>query len=182
MIEKIKDYIESRPPRERAILIAGAAVAFIFILYWLIAGVSSGPSKESSLERAMADQEEFLQVLKQYNTLHDQIQQFDTRLNKTQHDLDLFAMLNNFAQETGIREQIIKMDPSEGAGTEYYDEQYVDMNLQQIPLEPLTRFLQKIEQAPAFLRITRITIKRRYDQSEALDVNLRVNAYMAKQT
>lgn len=182
MMENIKDYLQSRPPRERYILIGGTAVTVVFILYWLVAGMtSSGPSRQGGLDRVLADQKEFHKVLAEYKTLANQVQEFDNRLKSTQEDLDLFATLNSFADQSGIKEQIIKMDPSDGAGTEYYDEWYVDMNLQKIPLEPLTKFMKKIDESSSFLRITRITIKRRFDQSETLDVNLRVNAYRAKQ-
>lgn len=181
MIEKIREYLESRPPRERYILIGGAAVTVVFMLYWMAAGFSSGPSGQSGLDRALSEREEFFKVLEQYKTLHGQVRQIDNRLRMTQENIDLFALLNSFAEQTGIKNQISKMDPSEGAGTEYYDEWYVDMNLDQVPLQPLTTFLEKIEQSSGFLRITRMTVKRRYDASEMLDVNLRVNAYRAKQ-
>ncbi len=182
MIQKIKNYLLKRPPRERYIIIAGLAVAVFFILYWLVTGISSpGPSRKSRLESTLAKQKEFHHVLEKYKALHSSVEEFDRRLNQTQQDLDLFAVLNAFAQQTGIREQIVKMDPSEGSGTEYYQERHVDMNLQKIPLRPLVRFLQKIEGSEEFLRVTKITIKRRFDQSETLDVSIRVNAYSARQ-
>jgi type II secretory pathway component PulM len=182
MMEKIKGYLLKRPPRERYIILAGLAVAFFFILYWLVTGISSpGPSRKSRIERALAEQKEFHHVLEKYKALHSSVQEFDRRLNQTQQDLDLFAVLNEFAQQAGIRDQIVKMDPSEGSGTEYYQEWHVDMNLQKVPLEPLVKFLKQIEGSSEFLRVTRMTIKRRFDQSEALDVTIRVNAYRARQ-
>ena len=104
----------------------------------------------------------------------------DGRISLRPQDFDLYAKINELAFQTGVRAAMIKMDPGSSTSNDYLDEDYVDVVMQRSDLVSVTNFMEKVESLPGLVRITQLSIKTRFDQSQTLDVVMRISAYMNK--
>jgi type II secretory pathway component PulM len=167
--------------RERGIYL-GAALGLslaLVIVSWK--GGGSRRSSGSRLDQAMAQEKQLAELLARYRGVHGQVAEVETRLKQTPQDFDLFKHLNQLVDQAGIRSSVIKMDPIEGTGTDYFREDSVDMNIQKLEMEPLMKFLQSVEESPGGVRISQLQIKKRFDNSNGLDAQVRVTVYRLKE-
>jgi type II secretory pathway component PulM len=59
----------------------------------------------------------------------------------------------------------------------HYREHKVDLKLRQVELQPLSKFLNKIETGRRLIIISRLDIRRRFSEGQTLDVELTATAY-----
>ena len=176
-----KERFEKLSARERG-LILGAALCLVLVA--VIVSLKGGGSRRSSgsrLDQAMAQEKQLAEVLARYRAAHAEIVQVESRLKQTPPGFDLFKHLNGLVDQAGVRSNVIKMDPVEGTGSDYYEEDSVDMNIQKIDLEPMMKFLQSVEDSPGGVRISQVAIKKRFDSSNTMDATLRVTVCRLKQ-
>lgn len=180
---KLKEWLEKLTPRERVLLLAGAACLLV-VLGWF--GFSQrgrgGGAAGSKLDQVVSQEKQAAVLAARYQRQHSQLSAIEDRLRQTPADFDLYKHLDRLVDQAGIRRGVIKMDPVEGSGTDYYSEDYVDMNLQKIELIPLIQFLHSIEDSPGGVRITDLSLKKRFDNSNTLDATIRVSLYRLKES
>jgi type II secretory pathway component PulM len=178
----LRERFEKLTPRERILLLAGAG-CLVAVLGWQLLFRSGRASRSSGsrLEQAVAQEKQVAAQVARYQDRHSQLSAIDDRLRQTPADFDLYKHLDKLVDQAGIRGGVIKMDPVEGTGTDYYFEDYVDMNLQKIELVPLIQFLQSVEESPGGVRINQLSLKKRFDKSDTLDATLRVTLYRLKE-
>ena len=164
--------------RERLFLLAGAVFVLATTIYLIASsGSSNKPAEKTRADTLLQNQKLFAQTLEKYLAIKPLVDKIEGRLNSTPEDFDLYKEVNRLIQQIGIREQVVKMDPGTGGGNDYLKEEYVDLNLQKMKLQPLIDFLQKLESLPAMVRVDQLSIKRRLGASKTLDVIMRVSVY-----
>jgi len=164
--------------RERLFLLAGAVFVLATTIYLIASsGSSNKPAEKTRADTLLQNQKLFAQTLEKYLAIKPLVDKIEGRLNSTPEDFDLYKEVNRLIQQIGIREQVVKMDPGTGGGNDYLKEEYVDLNLQKMKLQPLINFLQKLENLPAMVRVDQLSIKRRLGASKTLDVIMRVSVY-----
>ncbi len=164
--------------RERLFLLAGAVFVLATTIYLIASsGSSNKPAEKTRADTLLQNQKLFAQTLEKYLAIKPLVDKIEGRLNSTPEDFDLYKEVNRLIQQIGIREQVVKMDPGTGGGNDYLKEEYVDLNLQKMKLQPLINFLQKLESLPAMVRVDQLSIKRRLGANKTLDVIMRVSVY-----
>jgi len=167
-------------PREKwaLVLMAIMLIGFSWYMYsWLSkdSGTRRGTTDLKKIER---QRDMFLADLGQYQAIRGPVEETDKNIERTPADYDLDGALIEMANSLGIKIKSVK--EQEGAGTDYYTEFYVDVDMKQVHLDELVSLLEKVEAAPAFLRVSRLSVKRRFSDDRTLDVTVRVTAYGGK--
>jgi hypothetical protein len=180
LLARARAFYSGLKPRERYFVLAGAAALLAFALaLTLTGGKKSGP-KRSKVSTLYRQRDEFFATADRYDELKVLLDRIDGRLKQRPENFDLFAKLNELSDQTGVRAAVIKMDPGQSTSRDYLDEDYVDLNLQKIDLVSLVRFLERVEAVPGLVRIGQLSIKTRFDNSNTLDVVMRISAYREK--
>jgi len=163
-------------PREKKMLVLGAVALVVFIVIWKVTGDEPG-NRGDDLKRVEHNRDLFIADLKEYQRLRGTVEKVDKSLEKTPPDFDLYGALNEMVEDLDLRSAIKKMTPHDASGTEFYSESYVDMDIKEVSLDGLVELLKKIEDSPAFLRVSQLSVKRRFKEEGLLDVSIRVAAY-----
>ena len=166
--------------RERLLLLAGAAVAVVFVAVFALRGCGPKRTGNADLARLQKTRDAFMADLRQYQALAQTIARIDQKLASTPQDYDLFGTVSGIIETLGLRSAIRNIKPNQSAGTDFFTEAYVDMDMQGIKLTDLVNLLQEIEKAPAFIRVSNLSVKKRYGEEGQLDINIRVTAYGLK--
>ena len=177
----LKERWEKLSARERGLVLAALLCLTVVAVVFSWKGGGSRRSSGSRLDQVMASEKRLAEALVRYQKAHQEVEKIESRLKQTPPNFDLFKHLNELVDQAGIRSSVIKMDPLEGTGTDYYKEDSVDMNIQKIELDPLMKFLQGVEDSPGGVRIEKLALKKRFDNSNTLDVTLRVTLYRLKE-
>lgn len=167
-------------PREKKMLAVGAIALAVFIGVWSLAGEDK-KGRGTNLKRVRHDYNQFVTDLNEYQQIRTTVDKIDKKLKRTPSDFDhnsLYETLNGIVEPLGL--PINKMIPHEAGGTDFYTEYYVDMDMKQISLDDLVELLKKIDSSPSFLRVSQLSVKRRFNEEAKLDVSIRVAAYASK--
>jgi hypothetical protein len=66
--------------------------------------------------------------------------------------------------------------PNTPAGRRYLEHD-VDLKIREVDLQTLAKFLRRVETGPRLIFFTRLTLKRRYSETEKLDVEATATAF-----
>ncbi|HUT56164.1 MAG TPA: hypothetical protein VM658_22420 [bacterium] len=168
-------------PREKKLLIAGAVILFVFFIFFYnrFAGPSGGQVED--LKKISRTRDSFMADLKQYQALAGTVTKVEQDLAKTPDGFDLYGAMSGIVDTLALRDKVRNLSQRSGGGGNYHAESYVDMDLKQISLDDLVEVLKKIAEQPAFLRVSTLSVKRRFSDDRTLDVTLRVSVYSKKQ-
>jgi Tfp pilus assembly protein PilO len=181
LFARLKAFYSGLKPRERTLVMIAAACAVAIALIFSVTGGKKKPGTgKSKIAQVNERRKVFLETAAQYGEIKKLLDEVDVRVAQRPLDFDLYGKVNELTDSSGIKPTVIKMDPGESNGDEYLDENYVDMNLQKIDLISLTRFLEQVEKLPGLIRIGQLNIKTRFDNSNTLDVVMRISAYKPK--
>jgi general secretion pathway protein M len=100
---------------------------------------------------------------------------------KRQQNFAIFSRLEEFAGQTGIRNNILYMKPTVSTPSEMYNEESVEVKMEGVTLAQLVRYLHHIENSPQLLKIKRLEIKPRFDNRQILTATFRVSAFTMKE-
>jgi general secretion pathway protein M len=164
-------------PREKLIIAIGlAALAMSLFLYWGLFPLLD--RRERSARQALARENELREILAyqaQYETLQDENKRMTALLARRPADFSLFSFLDQLAGATGIKQNIVYMKPST---TQDADRSYrlsrVEIKLDQVNLDQVSRFLYRIETSPHMIRVPRLSIKQTQQGSGFLEAVLQV--------
>lgn len=103
------------------------------------------------------------------------VAQLEARIGTT--PLQLSGFLEQAAKETGIDIRETNPRPPEPVGRKYL-QQSMDVRLSKVKLEPLMKFLRRLELNPTNLvLVTQLLVRARDDKHEEFDVDLTVSTY-----
>lgn len=162
--------------RERLSLVGCGLVVVLVIVYQFI--VSPYLEARSRLEGALVRKQQELTEIKalsqEYAGLREQEGSVRELLGQREAGFTLFAFLEKQAQSAGIKETIKYMKPSVAAGVSEFDESVVEMRLEGVSLDRLTRFLQLIEVPDLLVTVRRLSMQASTRENGVLDVILQI--------
>jgi general secretion pathway protein M len=165
--------------REQLMIIAGGVAVALLLFYRL--GLSPALERLHTLDRLVAVKERELYQMKTlqgtYVAQKRLMEDVSRTLSQRGPDFAIFSFLEDLASKTGIKDNIKSMTPALTTPGEQFRESSVEMRLEGIALQQLTRYLYDIEQAPQLLRVRRMHIKPRPANPDLLDVTVQVSTF-----
>lgn len=168
-------------PRERLLLgVAALSVAIIALYSFVWEPLDSGRAqlirritgKDKELAEIVRQRETYLELLRRLEANQAAISEGDPNFN-------LFSYLQNSVAQAVSRDHIISMNPSTKAIGTDYQEQLVEIKLQQISLPQLVDVLHRVEKGDHPLRFSRLSIKKRFNDIRNFDVTATVSLLQA---
>jgi general secretion pathway protein M len=165
--------------RERLMLIGGGVVVALVLFYRF--GLSPAIERLRMLDRLVVMKErevhEMKGVSETYLTRKRLMEDVNRSLSQRGQDFAIFSFLEDLANKIGIKTNIMYMKPAMTTPGELFRESSVEMRLEGIALQQLTRYLYDIERAPQLLRVRRMHIKPRTANPDLLDVTFQVSTF-----
>jgi general secretion pathway protein M len=165
--------------REKMMVIAGGVVVALMLFYRF--GLSPALERLRTLDRLVAVKEREVHEMKvlseTYLAQKRMMEDVNRTLSQRDQDFAIFSFLEDLANKIGIKTNIMYMKPALAAPGELFRESSVEMRLEGIALQQLTRYLYDIERAPQLLRVRRLHIKPRPANPDLLDVTFQVSTF-----
>ncbi len=165
--------IERLSPRERVLLGVGAA-AGLLVAVWALAGILS--ERRTTLQAQIAaserDVEEMVRLRDRYLKLRSERDAVRRKLDRGGSDFSLFSHLEGVTRDTLSRDRVAAMNPSTRSVAEGMQEEDVEMRLSGVSLRELVALLYRVEKADLPLLVSRIQMKKRFDQPFVFDATL----------
>jgi general secretion pathway protein M len=164
-------------PREKLILAMGlAAMVVALFVYWAVFPLLD--RRERSERQALAREKELREMVAYQNEYEQQQkEQLLTAdiLAKRTADFSLFSFLDQLAGTTGIKKNIVYMKPSSIRDAEnQYSLSRVEIKLDEVNLDQVSRFLYRIETSPNLIVVPRLSIKQTKQEGGFLEAVLQV--------
>lgn len=167
--------------REKILVVCAAVAVVLFLLFMLV--IAPVLDSSARLDRQIRKAEQDLKRLNAYRRDYNQQKQMLDNLNaqlSQRQDVAIFSRLEKLARDTGTRDKITGMTPSANASSESYTEESVAIEMADVTLEQLAKYLYEIERSPQFFKIRRLTIKPRSNDRQLLAVSFRVSTFTPK--
>jgi|GEM_PF-4344426 len=164
--------------REKILLLACGVFLVVFLLFFLFRG-GGGATDQDPADLAM-QREMLASQIERYEKTKAKIDIIDQKISRTPVNYDLIGEMSKDCNELGLT--LENIDPHEsGSESDPYNEKSVTMNLEDMTLQDLVKLLQRIENSPAFLKVTRMNVKRKtFSEESLLNVRIRVAVYWPK--
>ncbi len=164
-------------PREKVILTLGlAAMAITLFAYWVVFPLMD--RRERSERQAVVREKELREMAayqKEYEQIQKESRHTATLLAKRAPDFSLFSFLDQLAGTTGIKKKIVYMKPSSVRDPEkQYNLSRVEIKLDDVNLDQISRFLYRIETSPHLINVPRLSIKQTKQEGGFLEAVLQV--------
>lgn len=175
-LARLRDAFEGLSARERSLLaLLGAVVVlllFLFGAYTLYDRIDSLEEKNLAMEKALSD---IAKKRGPYLQARARQSQLDARIGSS--PLSLSGFLEQMAKEASIEIRETNPRTPEPIGKKYI-QQSVDLRLGRVKLEPLLKFMHRLETYPSNLvLVTQLSIRARDDKHEEFEVDMTVSTY-----
>ncbi len=157
--------------REKTVVGVGLA-ALVVLFVWF---VLFNPYFETmnNLDRRIAAHRHSLERVEK---IRDQIIQLRQQLaaveTRKKDNRPLFSQVENFTEQTGIREQLLSMRPQPATTQGKFRQQLVEIRLEKISLSQLVKLLYVVEYRSGGVQVKSMRVKPRFDDRSLLDVNM----------
>lgn len=166
---------ERMAPRERrsvaALAVAVVVVAMLLSGYFIFSSIGDSQDENAKIREALAaiakHRDEYLEA-KGRSAMQE------ARIGT--EPPQLIADIEAAAREESIQIAETNERPTAPAGRRY-TEHDVDIKIREVDLQSLTKFLRRVETGPRLIFFTRLTIKRRYSETDKLDVEATATAF-----
>ncbi len=163
--------------REKRVIGLGAAcLAAIILVYGCVLPLLE--RRDRSAQRAVAMENELKDMHRlrvEYNRLQADNQRTAAILKNRPADFSLFSFLDQLAGSSGIKAKIVYMKPSTVKDTDKAsDRSRVEIKLNEVTLEQISRFLFRIETSPHLISVPRLSINQKQQASGFLETVLQV--------
>jgi type II secretory pathway component PulM len=175
-LARLRDAFEGLSARERSLLLLlGAVVVLLLFLiggYTLYDRIDTLEEKNQAMEKALSD---IAKKRGPYLQARARQAQLDSRIGNS--PLQLSGFLEGIAKESGIEIRETNPRTPEPLGKKYI-QQSVDLRLGRVKLEPLLKFMHRLETYPSNLvLVTQLSIRNRDDKHEEFEVDMTVSTY-----
>jgi type II secretory pathway component PulM len=168
-------------PREQKVLLL-AGCALVAILVYL--AVDSALQRYRDLDRDIALQTEELtkvsRLREQYVQTHAQLETIQAKLAGQKNTFSLLSFIEDLAKKENIREKIGSVKPKTLPLNDQYDENMLELQVDDITLVQLVDFIYQIEHSGPVLKVKRLRIKSRYNDRNLLNVTMQVTTFTQK--
>ncbi|MHB8421464.1 MAG: type II secretion system protein GspM [Leptospirales bacterium] len=164
--------------REKRLIEALGAILSVYLLWLWLQAALIGPyhqflSEEQSLNSDILTAQSLVQEIRQSQ---EDIRKRSQKLARDQTGFSLISYLEQEADRTHIRSSITQMTPRSLPPEGTYHSTLVSLRIEKVDLPHILVFLARLERSRHLIRITRLTIERRFDQHRLLDVHLDVQS------
>lgn len=170
---RLEQLVERLSPRERVLLITAVAVTAL-LAFWLIAGTLT-ERRQTLLAQIAASERELAEVLAlraRFTHLRAESDAIRRTLASGGTDFSLFSHLESVTREVLSRERVAAMNPSSRNVSEEIQEEDVEMRLSGVSLRELVSLLYRVEKTDLPLLVSRLQVKKRFDQPYIFDATL----------
>lgn len=172
-LQRLAGLVERLSPRERVLLGIGAA-AGVVVLIWALAGALS--EQRAALQAQIAASERDLaemgRLRDRYLLLRAERDVVRRKLERGGADFSLFSHLEGVTRDVTSRDRVAAMNPSTRTVGEDLQEEDVEMRLSGVSLREVVSLLYRVEKTDLPLLVSRIQMKKRYDQPFVYDATL----------
>jgi len=173
LLRRFAALIERLSPRERVLVSAGSAIGVV-VLVWALAGVLA--ERRTMLQAQIAASErdvvEMTRLRDRYLQLRAERDVVRRTLERGGADFSLFSHLEGITRDVVSRDRIAAMNPSTRTIAEDLQEEDVEMRLSGVSLHELVALLYRVEKTDLPLLLSRIQMKKRFDQRFVYDATL----------
>ena len=171
------NFYQRLSPRERLLLGLAVGSVLVISLYsfvWdpMVAG------REALQRRIVTKEKELVEIQHQRTHYLDLLRQLEASqavLVRTDQSFSLFAYLQNAVAQAVSREHIQSMNPTDKNLSDEYQEQAVEIKLTAVSLDQLENVLYRIEKGDYQLRVSRLQVKKRYNDQYNFDITATVS-------
>lgn len=158
-----------------------AVVVFVAVtLLWVGVyepAVEKRSSMRKKIETKSAEVEESRTLVRKISAIKTEMARFDTRLGGKPAGFSVITEMENLAQSSGARENVVSMTPQRPAELGGYRESGVELVMEKTTLPKILRLLQAMRDSQGLLRVKRMAIKPQYKDPSLLDVSITVAGY-----
>ena len=180
MIKMLRPFLAKLSKREKMAI--GIGIGFVGIFVLLQVAVFPFMDARERLQRRLVSHtrsyDEIRQLRLKYLALQDQADTSKTKFSRRQRGFTLFSFLDKLAGQVGIKERITYMKPS---STKQKDTPYslslVEMKLNGITMEQITKFLYQIETSQNMIHVRRLSLSKKEEKEGLLNVILQVETF-----
>jgi hypothetical protein len=173
LLQRFAVLIERLSPRERVLVGAGAVIGVV-VLVWALAGVLA--ERRTTLQAQIAASERDLaemgRLRDHYLQLRAERDVVRRTLERGGTDFSLFSHLEGVTRDVVSRDRIAAMNPSTRTVAEDLQEEDVEMRLSGVSLREVVALLYRVEKTDLPLLVSRIQMKKRFDQPFVYDATL----------
>lgn len=175
-LARLRDAFEGLSARERSLLaLLGAVIVLLLFLvgaYTLYDRIDTLEERNLAMEKALSD---IAKKRGPYLQARARQAQLDSRIGNS--PLQLSGFLEGIAKEQSIEIRETNPRTPEPIGKKYI-QQSVDLRLGRVKLEPLLKFMHRLETYPNNLvLVTQLSIRNRDDKHEEFEVDMTVSTY-----
>ena len=166
--------------REKAaIFIAAGVMALFLVLQFFVFPVLD---RKKVLERQRVAHRQALEEIRSLRVEYERLQQHAERarskISAKKQGFSLFSFLDQTADTTGIKDYIVYMKPSTTVEKETdYRISSVEMKIEAIPLDRLTRYLYAVETSPEMVDVRRLSLTQTGKAEKLLDAVMEIQTY-----
>ena len=183
LLQRLVALVERLSPRERVLVGVGAAAGAI-VLIWALAGALS--EQRAALQAQIAASERDLaemgRLRDRYLQLRAERDGVRRKLDRGGADFSLFAHLEGVTRDVLSSERVAAMNPSTRTVGEDLQEDDVEMRLSGVSLREVVALLYRVEKTDLPLLVSRLQMKKRFDQPFVYDATLVVGRLRAGAT
>ncbi len=174
----LRERWEKMSSRERRLSSILLILGALYLASTLLTSFFLDPYEEAVSEEATLRME-----VKKANQMSARLQQIQSTINKRSHLLSsdnagfsLISYLEQEAKHSRISTSVSQMTPRNLPSEGGYPSVMVSLHLEKVDLAHTLIFIARIQRAPHLLRITHISLERRFDQHDLLDVRIDVQS------
>jgi general secretion pathway protein M len=174
----LRERWEKMTPRERTLSSTLLLLAGLYLVSSLLTTLFWNPYEEALSEEAALKKD-----VKKAQQMSDNLRQIQASINERSHLLSsdnagfsLISYLEQEARHSQISKSVSQMTPRNLPSEGGYPSVMVTLHLEKVDLAHVLIFIARIQRAPHLLRITHISLDRRFDQHDLLDVQLDVQS------
>ncbi len=164
--------------RREKIAVYGAGIfvaAFVLVQLIVVPVFEKRDELRHKLESKRQTLSEMLQLQAEYQTLQQKVAASKNQFNKRQADFTLFSFMDRLAGQTGIKKHVSYMKPSSSVNSETgITLSRVEMELQEISVKDLTKYLYSVETSENMVMVKRLSISRTGRENGLIDAVLQV--------
>lgn len=167
--------------REQRVVLGAGALFVLMLLYLGVDSVLDSYQKlEDKIVAKRGEVEKIARLRTQYIEAHRQLEEIKTKLDQMERGFSVLSFIEDLANKENIREKIGSVKPKKIPLNDTYDENIVELNIDNVSLRELVDFIYQVENSGQLLKVKRLRIKTRYDNRDLLNVTLQVTTYKKK--
>lgn len=180
-IEPLRQIYDGLAPRERRLVLGALAVTALVIVGLAVQGVRSARrSIEQRIETKQKQLEQIHQLRDRFLALQTESEQVYVDEATRPPDFSLFSFLEGIGSRAMPREKITAMNPDTRPIDEEFREESVEMRISGVGLPELVDLLYRVQTGPVPLRVSRLTMRKRFNDPYTFDVTVSVSMLLRR--